>query len=217
MSHSYFKSLCIALGILGLSACGHTPVTRTFFEAAGFGKNVDAITPNPKLRYLRVTVSDRVVLMVLGYLVPTAQGDIETWYSSEGEVLQLQNGRVISTAGLKTDLRAVRYKQLPTWTEMTGRSAAEFGRTHDEMPGYRFGISETVSLNSVRVPSNARLVGLPAKDLIWYEETVLGTSHGKPSARYGLRMKDRVPVVMYGEQCFSNDFCFAWQPWPVTP
>ena len=217
MRHSYFKSLCIALGIWGLSACGHTPVTLTFFEATGFGKNASTITLNPKLRYLRVSVSDRVVLMVLGYLEPAAQGPIETWYSSDGEVLRLQNGRVFSTSGMKIDWRSIRYAHMPAWDEMSNRSTAAFGRVRDEMPGYRFGISETISLDSVPVPGNAKLVGLLAKDLIWFEETVRDTAHSLPSARYGLRVQEGKPVVIYGEQCFSTDFCFAWQTWPVNP
>ena len=217
MSHSYFRSFCIALGIFGLSACGHTPVSLTFFEASGFGKNASAITLNPKLRYLRITAGDRVVLMVLGYLEPTAQGLIETWYSSDGEVLRLQNGRVFSTTGMKIDWRSIRYAHLPTWNEMSDRSTTDFDRVRDEIPGYRFGISETISLDRVSVPGNAKLMGLPAKDLIWYEETVRGTAHSLPSARYGLRAENGQPVVVYGEQCFSNDFCFAWQTWPVTP
>ena len=50
--------------------------------------SIDKITLNPNLSYLRVTVGgDRAVLMVLGYLEPTPSGPIETWYSSEGEVL----------------------------------------------------------------------------------------------------------------------------------
>lgn len=212
-----FKSLVFMLAFACLSACNHTPVTLTVFEAAGWGKSVDSIRPNPKLRYLRVTTGDRVALMVLGYVDTTPQGPIETWYSSEGEVLRLQNGRVVATTGLRVDWRDVRYTRLPAWTEVTERAPTFFDRLHDEMPGYRFGISETVSLIRVPVPHNAKLVGLPASALVWYEESVRGTPHGLPSARYGLRPQAGVPVVVYGEQCLSVDFCLAWQPWPVTP
>ena len=72
-----------------LGACGHTPVSRTLWDAMGKGQSVDAIILNPNLRYLRVSVRGRVVLMVLGYLDAAPDGVIETWYSSAGEVLRL--------------------------------------------------------------------------------------------------------------------------------
>ena len=211
-----FGSLFCAL--LFLTACGHTPVTLTLFEAAGIGKNIDAIKLNPKLRYLRVTVgTERVALMVLGYLEPTPEGPIETWYSSEGEVLKLQNGRVLSTAGMAIDWRAAQYKGLLPWPEMVRRMSSEFARQTDQMPGYKFGIAEKVSVAFVPAPTNANLVGIAPDNLRWYEETVRGTSHGLPSARYALRLTTSGPVVVYGQQCFSNDFCISWQPWPATP
>ena len=205
-------------GLLFLTACGHTPVTLTLFEAAGIGKSIDSIKLNPNLSYLRVTVgTERVALMVLGYSEPTPEGTIETWYSSEGEVLRLQNGRVLSTAGMAIDWRATQYKGLLPWPDMVRRMSSEFERQTDQMPGYKFGIAEKVSVAFVPAPTNANLVGIAPHNLRWYEETVRGTSHGLPSARYGLSLSTSGPVVVYGQQCFSNDFCISWQPWPATP
>ncbi len=207
---------CSLFCLLGLTACGHTPVSLTLFEVVGAGKSIDKITLNPNLSYLRVTVGgDRAVLMVLGYLETSPNGTIETWYSSEGEVLKLQNGRVVATKGLAVDWVATKYSSLHAWPDMVRRMSAEFGRQTDQMPGYRFGIDETISIASVRAPNNSNLVGVSADSLRWYEETVRGTSHGLPSARYGLRLTPSGPVVVYGEQCLSNDFCISWQPWPV--
>lgn len=212
-----FRSLCSALTVLLLCACGHTPVTRTLFDAIpGLGRNTDAITLNPSLRYLRVTVRGRVALMVLGYVEPYPEGEIDTWYSGEGEVIRLQNGRVVGTAGLETDWRAVRSFSLPAWKDLAGRAAVVYRRERDEMPGYRFGIGETVSLYPVRVPSNAKLVGLPVDGLRWYEEAVLGQPDGLPSARFALQVRNGIPRVIYGEQCLSRDLCIAWQTWPAT-
>lgn len=209
---------CSLFCVFFLTACGHTPVSLTLFEAAGIGKSVDSIKLNPNLRYLRVTVgTDRVVLMVLGYLEPTEQGPIETWYSSEGEVLKLQNGRVLSTAGMAVDWRATQYTGLLLWPDMVQRMSSEFVRQTDQMPGYKFGIQEKVSIANVPAPTNANLVGMAPSNLRWYEETVRGTSHGLPYASYALRLSTSGPVVVYGQQCFSNDFCISWQPWPATP
>ena len=221
VSIKWLRSLlgyCSLFCLLGLTACGHTPVSLTLFEVIGAGKSIDKITLNPNLSYLRVTVGgDRAVLMVLGYVEPTPNGPIETWYSSEGEVLKLQNGRVVATKGLAVDWVGTRYSSLHGWAEMVRRMSSEFSRQTDQMPGYRFGIDETISIASVREPNNSNLVGVSADNLRWYEETVRGTSHGLPSARYGLRLTPSGPLLVYGEQCLSNDFCISWQPWPVKP
>ena len=211
---SRFRSLCLALTLLALGACGHTPVTRTLFDAIpGLGPKTDNINLNPSLRYLRVTVRGRVALVVLGYVEPHPEGQIETWYSSEGEVIRLQNGRIVATAGLETDWRAVRNFSLPAWKDLVGRPAVVYRRERDEMPGYRFGIAESVSLYPVPVPSNAKLVGLPVHELRWYEEAVLGQPDGLPSARFALHAGE--PRVVYGEQCLSQNLCLAWQTWPA--
>lgn len=209
------KTLCLALTVLSLSACGHTPVTQTLSDAiSGRDKNIDAIKLNPALRYLRVTVRGRVALLVLGYIEPHPEGSIDTWYSSEGEVLRLQNGRIVGTAGLETDWRAVRNVSLPAWKDMAGHPALVYSRERDEMPGYHFGIAENVSLYSVPAPSNSKLAGLPADGLRWYEEAVLGQPDGLASARFALHADE--PRVVYGEQCLSQKLCIAWQTWPAT-
>lgn len=182
----------------------------------GVGKGVDAIRLNRQLSYLRVSSPDRVVLMVLGYSQHTPQGAIDTWYSSVGEVLQLQNGRVLSTVGFEPDWRSVSYSSLPSWRNILAKGNAEFLRSRDEMPGYKFGISETIKLYKVPAPSNARLKDVPSNSLLWFEEAVVGTTHGLPSARYGIATNEGAPVVVYGEQCFSVDRCIAWQVWPAS-
>ena len=213
-------SFGLVLATIALGACslvGHTPVTRTLVDAIpGLGKNTDDIPLNPNLRYLRVTTRGRTALMVLGYVEPSAAGNVEVWYSSEAEVLRLQNGRIVGTGGLETDWRAVRVFSLPAWKDVIGRATVIYRRERDEMPGYRFGIEEAVSLYPVRPPNNAKLVRLPAQDLRWYEETVQGQPDGLPSARYGLSEKSGEPRVVYGEQCLSQIFCLAWQTWPAT-
>ena len=222
MNWFFIKLFGVLLGLSTLTGCVQTPITQTLVEAFGKGKsrNIDTVKLNPNLKYLRVTVRDQSVLMVLGYLDNTPQGSIETWYSSEGEVLKLLNGRVLSTNGLELDWRNVRYASLPAWSELEGLSSNssnfQFTRTHDQMPAYKYGISEVINLYRVSAPNNSNLLGLPANQLKWFQEKVEGTTHGLPSARYGLSTKDGQAVVVYGEQCFSSELCFSWQTWPVA-
>lgn len=216
--------MALLLSVLS-SGCGHTPVTQTVFDATGLGKSsVDAIKLNPKMRYLRVSTPERVVLMVLGYADPVPQGVLETWYSSEGEVLKLLNGRLVSSVGLDLDWRSVRYSNLPAWSQTIGKSEVRYSRVRDEMPGYRFGIEEALKLYEVDPPGNSRLQDMPANALRWFEErvvTVKATADlaglaSLPSARYAIGYKEFLPVVMYGEQCLAQGRCISWQPWPSS-
>jgi len=214
-----FSFLACLLWLILISGCSHTPITLTFAEAAGISKRNDVVETlqlNPKLRYLRVTIKDKPLLMVLGYEEAKPQGILETWYSNQGEVLQLLNGRVWSTASLAIDWKNVRYQALPTWAILVGSSSVEFVRSYDQMPRYAFDVTEQVQIYPVPTPTNANLTGMPASQLKWFEEKVKGTSHALPSARYGLAMNNGQPVVVYGEQCFAADLCFSWQTWPVA-
>ena len=84
------------------------------------------------------------------------------------------------------------------------------------MPGYRFGIAERISVYPVRAPFNSKIEGIPAQNLRWFEEAVVGQKDGLPSARFALQIKGDDIRVIYGEQCLSPELCIAWQPWPVA-
>jgi len=203
------------LGLALISACGHTPVTRTLVDAFDSGQNIDQLPLNPQLDYLRVSLNGQVALMVLGYREHTQQGPVDTWYSSQGEVLKLQNGRILSTVGLALDWRDVRYQNLPTWLEASTNTQRVFFRVRDQMPGYRFGITEQIAINPITAPKDAKLAGVSAVQLRWLEEKVVSSPNGLASARFGLHTHAGVTQVIYGEQCLTESICIAWQKWPV--
>lgn len=200
-----------------LSACVQTPVTRTLLDSFSKGVSVDDISLNPDFRYLRVSAQGRQSLLVLGYIDPHPSGPVETWYSGSGEVLRLQNGRIVSTQGLQVDWRAVRHSAPPHWSDIPDSLPVEWVRERDEMPGYRFNITETLVLRAIAAPEKSRLAGMAPEQLFWVEETVHGSRNAWSSARYGLDFRFAEPAVVYGEQCLSPDLCITWQTWPVTP
>lgn len=214
--------LAPALTVLLLTACGHTTVTQTVAAAISGGADVDALRLNPHLRYLRVTLRGRTALMVLGYVDAHPSGEIETWYSGKGEVIRLQEGRIVSTSGLETDWRMVRHDPLPAWDVLLTKSRLDYRRERDEMPGYRYGIAETVALRVITAPADSQLVGMRRRELKWFAETVLGPGiNGKAdesmqSARYALRADGGKARVVYADQCLKPGFCLAWQAWPVS-
>jgi len=211
------KSLLFASIALTLVACGHTPVTRTVADAFGRGEGVEGVVLGADFRYLKVTAHGRDALMVLGYTDPHPAGTIETWYSSVGEVLRMQNGRILSTAGLDLNWVAVRYKGLPEWKTVVAQGKLEFTRERDEMPGHRFGLMDRVDLYAVQPPKDAHLLGVDPNGLRWFEERVQSSASSLPSARYGLAIAGGEAKVVYGEQCLSERLCIAWQTWPAKP
>jgi hypothetical protein len=208
-----FTWLLLSLPLL--ASCGHTPVTQTLVEAFGKGTSVSQLQLNPKFQYLKVTSGKSEALMVLGYTNDHPQGPIQTWYSKSGEVLQLQNGRIVSTKGLLTDWRAVQYQGLPPWNQLLNAKTAIFTRARDEMPRYRFGVTDTISLQLIKPPTDAHLQGVSPSSLVWFEERVQGQALA--SARFGLKVDQQRATVVYGEQCLSVTLCIAWQTWPATP
>lgn len=206
-----------------LGGCSDNVLYRTVRSATGLDGDVDGVALNPDLRYLRVTTRGRTALMVLGYLEPHPDGDIEVWYSRLGEVLRLQHGRIVATAGLETDWVAVRTDRLPAWRELAARDRFSYRRERDEMPGYRFGITEELRLQRMVAPRDSQLAGLHPRDLIWFEEIIVTSSQLlpepsasiRPSARYAVRA-DNPDQVVYADQCLAPSLCLAWQRWPAV-
>ena len=212
-----YKYLITALLAVSVAGCGQTPLTRTLGDAFGWTASIDGLNLNPNYAYLRVSTPERALLMVLGYDDTLPDGPVQTWYSQGGQVLQLRDGRIHATEGFPVDWSAVRYQDLPGWEEALRRPRTRFIRYRDEMPGYRVGVFDAVTMRTIDPPTDARLSGIDPSQLRWLEETADTAVKGTPSARYGLSERDGRLSVVYGEQCLSAQFCMAWQTWPAKP
>lgn len=183
--------------------------------------------PDPRFRYLRVEIKDRTPAMwVLGYLDPHPLGTVEVWYSAQGEVLKLQNGRIVATRGLPVDWAAVRFFAAPpAWTDLDA-TAATFSRERDELPLYRYGLRERVVVRAVLPPPAVAMPTSVPSDVAvryaWFEETVLQTDgvgvaapSDLPVSRFAWGLHLGQPTVVYSEQCLGPGVCLRMQRWPV--
>jgi len=175
---------------------------------------------NPKFRYLKVIVEDRApVLLVLGYLDPHTSGDIEVWYSANREVLKIQNGRIISTAGLTFDWRSSDFPVAPpAWTELAANDA-NYVRTRDEIPNGRYAVTEQVHLERSPAPPVAHLSeSMPASlagNYAWFSETYRADDgRAPPPAWFAVDLNSPTATVAYSEQCLSATLCMKLQAWP---
>ena len=188
------------------------------------GKNADvalAAKLNPALRYLRVQAQGQPsALMVLGYVDSDPLGDIEVWYSSQREVIKLQNGRIVSTTGLETNWRAVRFPVAPpAWSDV-GEKSGTYTRLRDQMPGHRYALSDRLQLKRLAgVPTVLLPASLPheqANTYRWFSESTLNSGDASllPSLFAWAAYRGQ-PAVVYSQQCLSATFCLTLQLWPV--
>ncbi|MBK9624914.1 MAG: YjbF family lipoprotein [Rhodocyclaceae bacterium] len=207
-----------ALCLLALLACisGCTSLTSVLKLGSRSEAAAESLPLNSELKYLRVSVAGSVALLVLGYVDTDPQGDIETWYSAKGEVIKLQRGRIIGTIGLTTDWREVRSSAIPKWGDLPA-TGFEYQRERDEMPGYRMGVRERITLARISAPTNSRLRSLDSSRLLWFEETAVGDrdSAKRPPDRFAVQPESDANTVVYAEQCISPILCIAWQKWPA--
>lgn len=224
----WFHGLLLAAPALGLLGCASSSNLLSDVVsgvvAERFGSAADPIASaqlNPDYRYLRVEVQGRPpALLVLGYLDSHPQGDIEVWYSTRGEVIKMQNGRIVATFGLETDWRAVRYQPAPGPWAGAGPAVSTFDRLRDEMPGYRYAIQDRIESRrwneALPITPPAALARVPAGQLAWFREATLGsTAAAMPPAWFAWGRRDGQATVVYSEQCLSADFCLRLLRWPV--
>lgn len=200
-----------------LNACSTAPATRAFVDAARLLKPSgagDVAIPqlDPRFAYLRLERDSRVRYLALGYVDPHPDGDVEVWYTSAGEVLRLQDGRVVGSSGGETDWLAVRFEGRPRWREVKG--PVTFVRIRDVQPGYRFGLRETLTLRQIPAPADSRLRQIAGDTLTWFEERA-EAQRGLPPSRYAVSFAATGDQVVYAEHCLSPVVCFSWQRWPV--
>lgn len=171
---------------------------------------------NPDYRYLHVTLAGaKPALLVLGYVDAHPQGEIEVWYSAQGEVLRLQNGRLVGAAGLPVEWRRVAYPQTPPAWQAVPSEGARFTSVRDEQPGYQLGKVEQVLLTPLPKPPLA--MSEPAlATATWFQESY-SDARGptRPDAWFALGKHGGTTTIVYSRQCLSASVCLYLQRWPL--
>ncbi len=220
--------------VAALAACsaGTDAMVRTLQSAVGRDGGIAGVRLNPDFRYLRIAVGGRVALLVLGSEDSHPQGPIQVWFSAQREVLRFQNGRMVGAVGLTTEWRAVSLPELQSWSAIArAEPPARWTRVREVMPGYRFGVKDSLVVRGTRAPMKSELVGADPQSLTWFEEKIEPEQPARglavigriladddkvlPPARYAVDFSDGKETVVYGEQCLARDLCFTWQRWPV--
>lgn len=211
----------LKFGVMGVflvasmqGACGISPALQSVLDMGGllpFGKK--AATPpqlNPQYLYLKIVIDGRPAYFAQGYQDPSSSGPIDVWYSSEREVLKIQNGRVMAAIGTPSEWRYASYLNAPVWSDRL--DGVEYEREVDLSPGYRYGLKDTLRLRRIAVPKSTQLEQYQASNLVWYQEEPVGKSV-IPPAIYALKLDKDEWQVVYSEVCLDASLCFSWQRW----
>jgi hypothetical protein len=195
----------------------------------GFGAMVDSlryavsrgdrdpqVRLDPRFDYLRVTADGRVLYLARGFTDAAAGTPVDVWYSTSREVIRIADGRIVGAVGATTEWRNVSLPPLPRWSVLAAAPEYRWVRERDAMPGYRFGINDSLIVRRTAPPARTALRNLDPQSLTWFEEsTSRNASEPLPPARYGVQISARGEQVVYGEQCLDSKFCFTWQRWPA--
>jgi hypothetical protein len=208
--------------VLTLSACtgGMGAAVQSMRELLPSAGSTEAPKLDPKLEYIRVTRGKRVAFLWRGSVERWQALPVDVFYSGQGEVVRVQNGRIVGALGLTTEWRRVNIVS-PTWAAIARAPAeARVIRTRDVMPGYFSGVREELALRSIRPPAGLALSGVRAEALAWFEERATTRPppgvQRLPPTRYAVDLAQGEGVVVYAEQCLATDLCFAWQRWSAA-
>lgn len=193
------------------------------------GRSADAARLDPNFAYLRTTMGRHVGFAWLGSTERSPQGLIEIYYTGSGEMLRLHNGRIVGAAGFKTEWRAVRLLNAPSWSAAAeAREPVTFQRVRDVMPGYRSDVRDELVVRRIPAPGRSALRGVDPSKLMWFEEvmrprapTTAWFARGRgedsditlPAVKYAVEIAEDKETVVYSEQCLAKDLCFTWQRW----
>ena len=254
----------ITSGVLALLAgCQSAPLAVWQTFAAGVRPG-DASAPPAVagVQFLKVRSPSGVAFMVLGDTEPpaavlatpasavgappavgagsvaprSAAAAVDVWYSAGRQVLRLEQGRVVSTAGLPVDWRAVRTSPRPAWSSALN-GPVHYLRSRDEMPGYRFGVLERVTIRPSPGPDAAWARAVSNRPhLAWFTEAAepwlvaqaqarirgehperatadrAGLAPALPVAWFAVDLQSPGEPVVFSRQCLSLALCLDIEP-----
>lgn len=221
-------SFLFRLGLLVLlSGCAAKPsvvsetlsaVWKQSFSDELLGAKVDL-----RYRYLRVEVQGGpLAIYVLAFIDKDPAGPIETWFSAKREVIKIQNGRIVGTSGLAIDWVSVRFPAVPPqWSDISSSPIA-YVRERDLVPGYAFGLRDSMEVAPLQeIPSRRLPETLPmdvAQGYQWFQ-AIGHTSAGNtlPVEIFAWGRHRGGQTIVYSEQCLAPEYCLKLQRWPVLP
>ena len=201
--------------MLALMGCQNlNPVSDTalyFFTPGNASKHVAYV---PGFEYLELDWDGHKAFLALGYRSVNTFSVVEHWYSAQGEMLSLRNGRIVEALGTTHEVRNKSSNE-PSWADLIARkSPMVWIGVKDVMPGYRYGLKEhAISQNVIPTNSERQLLKVEAE---WVLEEVKSKTPSGEVWIYQQKFAIANDKVIYSEQCISPQVCFKLRPLGVV-
>lgn len=209
--------------ILAVTACGsfHPPEYLGALSQSlrQLEKDVlKGISLKPGFEYILIEIEGRKTVMALGgreILSDTGRASLhERWYSGQGEMIHMVDGRIHTAVGLTVEWRQQRSNP-PAW-DLLAKSASSVAwfRELDVMPGYRYGQSDRIETKLSTAPKGPPVLPL---DAIWIMDQVRSPQALGGDWTYTQIFAIHQGRVVYSEQCLSPTVCFKFKPLGLMP
>jgi hypothetical protein len=168
--------------------------------------------------YILIEIEGRNTAMALGnreVLTETGRASLhERWYSGQGEMIHMVDGRIHTAVGLTVEWRRQRSNP-PAWDLLAkSSSAVAWSRELDVMPGYRYGQADRIETQLGIAPNGAP--ALP-RDATWFVDQVRSPQSLGGDWAYTQTFAIHQGRVVYSEQCLAPTVCFKFKPLGMIP
>lgn len=190
---------------LSLSGCQSNPTFETFKNLLPWAKKYSQVSPG--FEYILVTTREQNALMALGErrIDESKNQTHEHWYTGQGEMLYLVEGRIQKALGFTNEIRG-QVNAAPTWDEVIkSKRELTWRRQIDLMPGFRYGVVDNFSTKKIETPIKLP-DSLPTSSK-WITDLVESKAADGRTWWFLQRFALYEGRVVYSEQCIGNDLC----------
>jgi hypothetical protein len=208
-----FFFLGVVLSVLG---CRSNPTYDTLTTLLPWQKQFAQV--QPEVEYLWVSLGGRATVMALGErsLVGVAPNVSrhEYWYTGQGEMLYLRNGRIQEAKGFTQEWRG-QTSSPPDWSDvLQSNRAISWRRQLDVLPGFRYNLID--HLTTYKLPAPKQLPEQVQHTAAWVGDSVESKNENGRAWRFEQRFAIENGVVVYSEQCLAPDLCLKLRPLGVV-
>ncbi len=193
--------------MLSLLGCRSNPTYDTLTTLLPWQKQFAQVQPG--VEYLWVSVGGRATVMALGErslegVAPNVARH-EFWYTGQGEMLYLHNGRIQEVKGFTQEWRG-QTSNPPDWADvLKSNRAISWRRQLDVMPGFRYNSID--HLTTYKLPAPKQLPEQVKPTAVWVGDSVESKNENGRAWRFEQRFAIENGMVVYSEQCLAPELC----------
>lgn len=208
--------IAVLLATIGLAGCGANmrAALSTAGQALDGGQSTvaPAVVLDPRFEYLRVQIGRQAGRMVRADPGGAPVGRLSTWYSADGAVLRLDDGRLIGFSDGQRSWQAHAPGDRIDWAGVSAGRLHRYQRTVDQQPGYRIGQRESRQVIAMALPPAEHRYTGGEGPVEWFVDQ---EAEGQGVVVwYAVSMAGPTPSVRYGQACLWAEACLSWQLWP---